>query len=101
MDEMSSWTEEGGLLDQSSLIGDAVSPSMQIELASLWLCSPDAKTLTISSGNAVYANPKVGFEATVAAVFIGIVPIALEVRKDLTPDDKRKEDAAFRPFPFL
>lgn len=50
---------------------------------------------------AVYTNPKVAFEATVAAVFIGIVPIVLEVRKDLTPDDKRKEDAAFRPFPFL
>lgn len=50
---------------------------------------------------AVYTNPKVGYEATVAAVFIGILPIVLEVRKDLTPADKREEEAAFRPFPFL
>jgi len=50
---------------------------------------------------AVYTNPKVGLEATIAAVFIGIVPIVLEVRKDLTPTDKQEEDAAFRPFPFL
>lgn len=49
----------------------------------------------------IYTNPKVGLEATIAAVFIGIVPIVLEVRKDLTPQDKRKEDAEFRPFPFL
>ena len=50
---------------------------------------------------AVYTNPKIGFEATVAAVFIGIVPIILEARKDLTPEDKRKADAGYRPFPFL
>ena len=31
--------------------------------------------------SAVYTNPKVGLEATIAAVFIGIVPIVLEVRK--------------------
>ena len=50
---------------------------------------------------AVFSNPKVGFEATVAAVFIGIVPIILETRKDLTPEQKRKDDAGYRPFPFL
>lgn len=49
----------------------------------------------------IYANPKVGYEATVAAVFIGIVPIILEVRRDLTPEDRLKEDSQFRPFPFL
>lgn len=50
---------------------------------------------------AVFANSKIGYEATVAAVCIGIAPIILEARKDLTPEDKRKEDAAFRPIPFL
>jgi hypothetical protein len=49
--------------------------------------------------NNIYTS-KVGLEATLAAIFIGIVPIVIEVRKDLTPKD-RLDDEGIRPFPFL
>ena len=60
-------------------------------------CSAD----NVSVCGAVFTNPKIGIEATVAAVFIGIVPIVLEARNDLTPKDKRDAETGYRPFPFL
>ncbi len=47
---------------------------------------------------AVFSSP-VGLEVAVACVFIGIVPIVLEVQKDLDPEGGGND--GFRPLPFL